>query len=123
MPREKSRCFWGPSKASSEDQGLFERIYAVVRLIPRGRVATYGQIAAYVGRCTPRQVGYAMAALPYNDVPWQRVINSQGKISFPKNSRGALEQRRLLESEGIVFGLNDRVDLRRFGWAGPLTSE
>lgn len=106
--------------SSSEDRGLYERIYAVVRLIPRGRVATYGQIAAYVGRCMPRQVGYAMAALPYQDVPWQRVINSKGMISFPKHSHGALEQRELLEAEGIVFDLNDRVDLRRFGWAGSL---
>lgn len=109
----------GASQDSYTVKGLYGRIYAVVRLIPRGRVATYGQIAAYVGRCTPRQVGYAMAALPYKDVPWQRVINSQGKISFPKNSRGALEQRDLLEDEGIVFDRTGQVDLKRFGWGGP----
>jgi methylated-DNA-protein-cysteine methyltransferase-like protein len=104
----------------SKDRRLYERIYAIVRLIPRGRVATYGQVAAYVSRCTPRQVGYAMAALPYKDVPWQRVINSKGMISFPPNSRGAMEQRGLLEVEGIMFDRSGRVDLRRFGWAGPL---
>ena len=62
--------------------GLYGRIYAVVHHIPPGQVATYGQIARMVGRCTARAVGYAMAALPCDtDVPWHRVINSQGKIS------------------------------------------
>ncbi|KPL19096.1 MAG: hypothetical protein AMJ92_05185 [candidate division Zixibacteria bacterium SM23_81] len=88
-------------------------------MIPRGRVATYGQIAAYVGHCSPRQVGYAMAALTDADVPWQRVINSQGRISLPENSRGAIQQRDLLENEGIVFGRTGQVDLKRFGWDGP----
>jgi methylated-DNA-protein-cysteine methyltransferase-like protein len=89
-------------------------------MIPTGRVATYGQVAAYVGRCTPRQVGYAMAALPPGqDVPWHRVINREGRISFPKNSSGALEQRKLLEAEGIVFDRGGRVNLDEIGWVGP----
>ncbi len=104
---------------ASTNHGLYACIYAVVRMIPTGRVATYGQIAAYVGRCTPRQVGYAMSALSQDDVPWQRVINSKGMISFPQNSRGAMEQRQLLEAEGVAFDRAGRVDLRRFGWQGP----
>jgi methylated-DNA-protein-cysteine methyltransferase-like protein len=97
---------------------LYERIYDVVRRVPRGRVATYGQVAAYAGRCTPRQAGYAMAALRDDDVPWHRVINSRGRISFPEHSRGAAQQRQLLESEGIVFDRQGRIDLKRYGWQG-----
>ena len=106
-------------EGSSPSSGLYGRIYQVVRLIPRGRVATYGQIAAYVGRCTPRQVGYAMAALPSDlDVPWHRVINREGRISFPRNSSAAQEQRMLLQAEGVVFDKSGRTDLKKFGWAG-----
>jgi methylated-DNA-protein-cysteine methyltransferase-like protein len=104
---------------SSADIQLYDRIYNIVRLISRGQVASYGQIAAYAGRCTPRQVGYAMAALRRDDVPWQRVINSKGKISFPENSRGAIEQRQLLEEEGVEFDHNGRVDMKKYGWPGP----
>jgi methylated-DNA-protein-cysteine methyltransferase-like protein len=107
------------SMDASINSGLYDRIYAMVCMIPSGRVATYGQIAAYVGRCSPRQVGYAMAALSHDDVPWHRVINSQGRISFPENSHGAMEQRDLLEDERIVFDRTGQVDLKRFGWDGP----
>jgi len=110
----------GSSTGSSASGGLYERIYDLVRLISHGRVATYGQIAAYVGMCTPRQVGYAMAALPSgHDVPWHRVINREGRISFPKNSSGAVEQRVLLEAEGVMFDESGRTDLEKVGWAGP----
>lgn len=118
METDFNRKKTGSANASTSS-GLYARIYQVVRMIPRGRVATYGQIAAYVGRCSPRQVGYAMAALPYGDVPWHRVINSRGKISFPENSRGAMEQRDLLEEEGVVFDRTGLVDLKRYGWDGP----
>jgi methylated-DNA-protein-cysteine methyltransferase-like protein len=64
-----------------------------------------------------RWVGGAMAACP-DDVPWQRVINSQGKISLRQES-GQSTQRQLLEAEGVVFDSRDRVDLARFGWTGP----
>ncbi|MCK4272333.1 MGMT family protein [bacterium] len=108
-------------EGSSPGGGLYDRIYQVVRLIPRGRVAIYGQIAAYVGRCTPRQVGYAMAALPSGlDVPWHRVINREGRISFPRNSSAALEQSMLLQAEGVVFDESERVELDDVGWAGLL---
>jgi methylated-DNA-protein-cysteine methyltransferase-like protein len=97
-----------------------ERIYLVVRAIPRGRVATYGQIAAIVGDCTARMVGYAMAAVPPgSDVPWHRVINAQGKISLRADGGGAAEQRKRLEAEGIHFDAEGRVNLRRVQWPGP----
>lgn len=91
---------------------LYPRIYAVVRQVPRGRVATYGQIAARVDRCGPRQVGYALAALKDDAVPWQRIINAKGEISH----RDAEYQREKLEAEGVEFGPRGRVDLTRFGW-------
>ena len=98
----------------------YDRIYAVVRQIPPGKVATYGQIAAIVGGCTARMVGYAMAATPAGSgVPWQRVINAQGKISLRANSPGAALQRHLLEEEGVCFDGQGRVDLTRDRWPGP----
>jgi methylated-DNA-protein-cysteine methyltransferase-like protein len=95
---------------------LYCRIYAIVRRIPPGRVTTYGRIARQVG-CTARTVGFAMAALPAgHDVPWQRVINSQGKVSPRRNGDGDLIQRLQLEAEGVQFDARDRVDLVRYGW-------
>ena len=106
---------------SLRDAPVYEQIYAVVRQIPAGRVATYGQVAAIVGNCTARMVGYAMAALEYNSgVPWQRVINSQGKVSPRTGGSGSAKQRQLLEAEGVRFDLaGGRVDFTRFGWSGP----
>jgi methylated-DNA-protein-cysteine methyltransferase-like protein len=97
---------------------LYHHIYEVVRQIPPGRVATYGQVATVVGPpVTARQVGDAMAALrdsaPGPSVPWQRVINAQGKVSTGRH------QQTLLEQEGVVFNAKGSTDLRRFGWQGP----
>ncbi len=98
-----------------------ERIYAVVKRIPKGKVATYGQIARMVGRCTARMVGYAMAAVPEGSrVPWQRVINSQGMISLRRSGDGEIRQRVLLENEGIIFSENGKIDLRIFAWRPPV---
>ncbi len=95
---------------------LYSHIYALVSRIPPGRVITYGSIARQVG-CTARTVGFAMAALPAgHDVPWQRVINSQGKVSLRRNGDGDLIQRQLLEAEGVLFDPQGRVDLVRYGW-------
>ena len=95
----------------------YERIWETVRKIPNGKVATYGRIARASG--LPRQarlVGYALHNLPLDfDVPWHRVINSQGRISLPKNGGHYERQQRLLVKEGIVF-LKDRVDLKRYEW-------
>jgi methylated-DNA-protein-cysteine methyltransferase related protein len=98
---------------------LYLRIYDMVRQIPRGKVATYGQIARLVGGCTPRMVGYAMSALTEGtDVPWQRVINYKGKISPHGLGYGSALQRQILEEEGVHFDPEDRVDFDTFGWLG-----
>lgn len=96
----------------------YQRIYAVVRRIPRGRVATYGQVAALAGLPGhARQVGYALHALPEgSDVPWQRVINHRGEISARAESFFEPVQRAMLEAEGVAFDVRGRVPLRRFRW-------
>ncbi len=104
--------------ASSPPTRSWDSIYAVVRRIPRGRVATYGQVAGLAGRpAQARQVGYAMSALgPGSRVPWQRVVNAQGCCSLRAEPGCELTQRRLLEDEGVVFGASGRIDLGRHGW-------
>lgn len=99
--------------------GNYARIYAVVRRIPRGRVATYGQIARLAGLPGhARQVGYAMAALKAGvRVPWHRVINAQGRVSPRRAGPGAgVRQRQLLEREGVEFAPSGAVSLSRYGW-------
>lgn len=96
----------------------YQRIYAVVSRIPRGRVATYGQIATLAGLPGhARQVGYALHALEDgSDVPWHRVINAQGRIS-PRAEPGWDDvQRQLLQREGIDFDDNGKVPLASFRW-------
>ncbi len=95
----------------------YDRIYDVVRRIPDGRVATYGQVAALAGLPGhARQVGYALHALKDDTVPWHRVINAQGKVS-PRSEPGYDGyQRHLLEEEGVVFTLSGRVDLKKYRW-------
>jgi methylated-DNA-protein-cysteine methyltransferase-like protein len=99
----------------------FQRIWKVVDQIPRGRVATYGQVAREAGfPGNARLVGYALHALPeQSKVPWQRVLNSRGEISFPKGSRSYLRQSRLLKKEKVVFK-RGKTDLLRFGWFGQI---
>ena len=96
----------------------YERIYAVVARIPRGRVATYGQVARLAG--LPRQarrVGYALHSLPAGrDLPWHRVINAQGGVSERGEPRWAQIQRELLRRERVAFDERGRADLDRFGW-------
>ncbi len=96
-------------------------VYAMVKKIPRGRVATYGQIAALIGWPRhARHVGYALSAMPQSvKIPWHRVINAQGKISLRVrhwDSGSDDLQRILLEAEGIEFGAEGKVSLRRFRW-------
>ena len=97
----------------------WKKFYAVIRTIPRGVVATYGQIAAIAGLDGhARQVGYALHALPKgHDVPWHRVINSRGEVSVRNAGDSHELQRYLLESEGIEFDERGRVDLKRYGWS------
>jgi methylated-DNA-protein-cysteine methyltransferase-like protein len=116
--------YTSPSNRASFNQ----KVWYLVRQIPAGRVATYGQIAGMIppppgmdydnySAWGARWVGGAMAACP-EDVPWQRVVNSQGKISL-RGESGQSHQRQLLEAEGVVFDARDRIDLEQYGWKGP----
>jgi methylated-DNA-protein-cysteine methyltransferase-like protein len=98
--------------------GRYARVYAVVRRIPPGRVATYGQIAELAGfPGHARQVGYALHALPASSgVPWHRVINAAGTVSRRAEPGEELSQRMLLEREGIPFDARGRVPLLRVRW-------
>jgi methylated-DNA-protein-cysteine methyltransferase-like protein len=111
--------------APPNQQRYYEQVWALARQVPHGMVVTYGQIAQLIAPPAgvepqeykafgPRWVGDAMAACAA-DVPWQRVINAQGKIS---ERLGSQQQRHLLEAEGVVF-VNDKVDLKRYQWPGP----
>ncbi len=102
-----------------------EQVLAIVASIPSGKVMTYGQIALLIPpppgvppedyvKLSPRWVGSVMAHAPDN-VPWQRVINSQGKIS-ERPGVGPLAQRQLLEREGIIFDDRGRVNLAKYQW-------
>jgi len=100
---------------------LYERIYAVVHRIPRGRVATYGQIALLSGMPGhARQVGYALHSLSASSrVPWQRVVNREGRISRRADPTAEERQRLLLEAEGVRFDASGRIDLAVYQWRGP----
>lgn len=104
--------------SESAVSSAYQRIYAVVRRIPRGRVATYGQVAVLAGLPGhARQVGYALHALPEgSNVPWQRVINHRGEISARSEAFYEPVQRAILEAEGVTFDARGRVELRRFRW-------
>jgi methylated-DNA-protein-cysteine methyltransferase-like protein len=115
---------------------FFDRVYEMVRRIPPGRVASYGQIA---GLCehprAARTVGWALHGMPdeladpahSQAIPWWRVINVAGRVSTGCLEHNASLQRVLLEAEGVTFGPDERVDMKRFqweqwvppGWQGP----
>lgn len=103
-------------RAGASDR--YRRIYQVVRRIPRGRVATYGQIAELAGfPGQARQVGYALHALDNEArVPWQRVVNARGAISLGELGGAASLQRALLESEGVRFGSDGTIALATYQW-------
>ena len=102
---------------SGPDEGFFPRVYALVRRIPRGRVATYGQVAAMLGVVRgARAVGWALRALPEDEaarVPWHRVVGAGGRIS-PRGGPGPEIQRRRLRAERVAFR-GARVDMGRHG--------
>lgn len=105
---------------------FYEQVYAVVRRIPRGKVTSYGRIAQMLGRPrAARAVGYALNALkseerrPAGDpVPWQRVINSQGRISIVNREHSAFEQAEILRSEGVVVSQDLKINLDLYLWEG-----
>jgi methylated-DNA-protein-cysteine methyltransferase related protein len=88
-----------------------------VRRIPRGKVATYGQLSQMIDRrLTPVGVGWAIRAAPEGSIPWQRVVNANGGISTDREHPGL--QRALLEAEGVRFGKDGSIDLNRYQWRG-----
>jgi methylated-DNA-protein-cysteine methyltransferase-like protein len=104
----------GPRRLST----LHSKVYALVTEIPKGRVASYGQVAALAG--LPRRarlVGQALRALPEgSEVPWHRVVNASGAISLPAENGQAGYQRFLLEKEGVRFDARGRIDLAKYRW-------
>ena len=110
---------------SHERSIRFERIYALVRTVPAGCVATYGQIAFVAELSTPRLVGKALSALPLKDapnrgkVPWHRIINGQGRISARKEGQADFRQTKLLRAEGVLLDTRGRVDFHTVAWTGP----
>jgi len=113
--RSESRRVHGEIR--EDPAGAFEKVYAWVRAIPRGRVMTYGQIAVLMESClSPRAVGWAMARSP-EGVPWQRVVNASGGCSTRRRPDMPPDlQQRLLEKEGIGFDENGTLDLERYRW-------
>ena len=99
---------------------FYQQVYALVRRVPQGRVTTYGRIAAQLHRPqAARAVGYALRALRGPElarVPWQRVINAQGRISLKSADGGELVQKKLLEAEGLGFRPDGSLELKRYLW-------
>jgi methylated-DNA-protein-cysteine methyltransferase-like protein len=99
-------------------RGAYDRIGAVVRRIPRGRVASYGQVARVAGLAgRARLVGYALHASAPDSLPWHRVVSAAGSLSLARiDLAGGITQRLRLEREGVTFDARGRVDLARHGW-------
>jgi methylated-DNA-protein-cysteine methyltransferase-like protein len=110
-----------PFTKSSDFNDWVKGVWQVVAGIPRGHVLTYGEVARLAGMSrAARRVGQAMRRAPRGmKLPWHRVINAQGRISFPEDSSGYRRQKDLLEQEGVVF-LQGKIDLERFGYQGAL---
>src|SRR5688572_24122017 len=96
----------------------YDSIHRIVSRIPRGRVATYGQIADLAGiPGQARRVGYALSALPNGtEIPWQRVVNAKGQISLRAQSGSESVQKKLLRAEGVLFDRSGRIPMERFQW-------
>jgi len=100
-----------------DEQSYREKVYRIVREIPRGKVMTYGQIAGILGEgYTPRTIGYVMHGAETEKVPWQRVINSQGACSTGKMTMPTNLQQKMLEDEGVVFNEKGKCDLNVYSW-------
>src|ERR1044072_10012023 len=106
-----------PATKRAPDEKYRERVYKIVRRIPRGRCMTYGQIAYMLGEgYTPRTVGFVMHGADERNTPWHRVINSQGKCSTGRIVLPADKQQRMLEREGVKFDETGRCDLEKALW-------
>ena len=110
-----------PDKSDKPDRNWARTVWQVVADIPPGHVLTYGEVARLTGMPRyARRVSQAMRWAPQSmQLPWHRVINAQGQISFPKDSNGYRRQKDLLQEEGVVF-VNGKVDLIRFGYQGAI---
>jgi methylated-DNA-protein-cysteine methyltransferase-like protein len=107
------------NKSNLDAVNTYEKIYAIVKQIPSGKLATYGQIADLAGLYgKARLVGYALFQVDVtSDIPWQRVVNAKGEISYSPARCGADRlQKNLLEKEGIEFDRRDRIDLNKYRW-------
>ncbi len=101
----------------ANEKSYQQRVFDLVKQIPAGRVMTYGQIASILGEgYTPRTVGYVMHAAETDNVPWQRVINAQGKCSTGRMTIPVNLQQSMLEQEGVVFDARERCDLNSVIW-------
>jgi methylated-DNA-protein-cysteine methyltransferase related protein len=110
------------TKAGTPDPKYRERVYRIVRRIPRGRVMTYGQIAYMLGEgYTPRTVGFVMHGSD-DKTPWHRVINSQGRCSTMRIALPSDKQQRMLEHEGVTFDASGRCDLEEYIWKARLSA-
>lgn len=114
-------------KDDNSEISFFKNVYALVKKVPRGKVTSYGRIAALLGKPrAARAVGYALNALSKDQeqkVPWQRVINSQGKISFRGDTGRSILQKKILEDEGIKFNSAETIDLKIFGWPDTISNQ
>jgi methylated-DNA-protein-cysteine methyltransferase related protein len=119
---ERSTSHAGQGQPDSRPPPFYRLVYRVVRRVPRGKIVTYGQVAAILGQPRgARAVGMALGALrdaPLADVPWQRVINAAGRCSH-RDGFWAGIQREMLEDEGVRFDRHGKVDLKRARWQGP----
>ena len=106
-----------PSRPVTAEQA-YPRIWAVVRKVPRGRVASYAQVAYEAGLPgRARMVGRALSdAGPAARLPWHRIINAQGRIALPRSSTAYVEQKTRLIAEGVMFEAGDRISFARYGW-------
>jgi methylated-DNA-protein-cysteine methyltransferase-like protein len=104
-------------RETQESASYRERVFEIVRRIPKGRVMTYGQIAEILGEgYTPRTVGFVMHAADEETTPWQRVINSQGACSTTRVILPRDKQQRMLEAEGVEFDARGKCELGRYRW-------
>ena len=111
----------GPFTTTSDFDRWIQNVWQVVEGIPRGHVLTYGEVARLAGMSrAARRVGQAMRKAPRGrKLPWHRVVNAQGRISFPADSAGYLRQKRRLEEEGVVF-VKGSINLEQYGYQGAL---
>lgn len=109
----------------NETSDFTKKVIQLIRAIPKGKVATYGQIAKLAGKPHgARGVAWILHSCSKSHrLPWHRVIGFKGTISFPKRSSNYLEQKKKLIAEGIVFLDSDRIDLNRYQWKKHLSKK